>query len=56
MPPQRLVTSGPFAWTRNPIVLSHALASLGVAFLVASPSAVLLVLILGVPVQFITRI
>lgn len=56
VPPQKLVTAGPFAWTRNPIVLSHALATLGVALLVASPSAVLLVLALGVPVQFVSRI
>jgi len=56
VPPRRLVTTGPFAWTRNPIVLSHALASLGVAFLVESPAALLLVLLLGVPVQLIARI
>lgn len=56
VPPQTLVTGGPFAWTRNPIILSHALASLGVAFLVESSSAVLIVLLLGIPVQFIVRI
>ena len=56
VPPQRLVTEGPFAWTRNPIILSHALASLGVALLVASPGAVLLVILLGLPVQSVTRI
>ena len=55
VPPQILVTTGPFAWTRNPIILSHALASLGVALLVASPAAVLLVLLLGIPVQFVVR-
>lgn len=55
VPPQALVTTGPFAWTRNPIVLSHALASIGVALLVASPTAVVLVLLLGIPVQFIVR-
>jgi len=55
VPPRNLVTSGPFAWTRNPIILSHALASLGLALLVASPAAVILVLVLGVPVQFIIR-
>lgn len=54
-PPQALVTEGPFAWTRNPIILSHALAVLGVAILVSSPSAVVLVLLLGVPVQGIVR-
>lgn len=56
VPPKVLVTTGPFAWTRNPIVLSHAVASLGVALLVASPAAVALVLLLGVPVQFVVRI
>ncbi len=55
VPPTILVTTGPFAWTRNPIILSHALASLGLALVVASPAAVLLVLALGVPVQFIVR-
>ncbi len=55
VPPQVLVTMGPFAWTRNPIILSHALASLGVALLVGSPAAVALVLLLGIPVQFIVR-
>ncbi len=55
VPPQALVTTGPFAWTRNPIILSHALASLGAALLVASPAAVVLVLGLGIPVQFIVR-
>ncbi len=55
VPPRVLVTTGPFAWTRNPIILSHALASLGVALLVASPAAVVLVLLLGIPVQFIVR-
>lgn len=54
-PPQHLVTEGPFAWTRNPIILSHALAVLGVAVLVGSVSAVVLVLLLGLPVQGIVR-
>ena len=55
VPPRVLVTTGPFAWTRNPIILSHALASLGVALLVASPAAVVIVLVLGLPVPFIVR-
>ncbi len=54
-PPQVLVTAGPFAWTRNPIILSHALAALGVSLVVASPSAVVIVLVLGVAVQFVVR-
>jgi len=56
VPPQNLVMVGPFAWTRNPIILSHALAALGVALVIASPAAVLVVLLLGVPVQFIVRL
>ncbi len=55
VPPRVLVTTGPFAWTRNPIILSHALACLGVALVIASPSAVVIVLLLGIPVQFIVR-
>lgn len=55
VPPKVLVTVGPFAWTRNPIILSHALAALGVALLVGSPSAVILVLALGLPVQAVVR-
>lgn len=54
-PPQTLVTSGPFAWMRNPIILSHALAILGIALLIESPAAVVLVLLLGIPVQFVVR-
>ncbi len=55
VPPRVLVTAGPFAWTRNPIILSHALAALGVAILVGSPAAVVLVLALGIPVQLVVR-
>lgn len=54
-PPQRLVTEGPFAWTRNPITLSHALASLGVACVVGSPIAIVVVLLIGIPVQYVVR-
>ncbi len=54
-PPQVLVTTGPFAWTRNPIILSHALATFGIALLIASPSAIVIVLALGVAVQFVVR-
>ncbi len=56
VPPQVLVTTGPFAWTRNPIILSHALAALGEAVVVASPAAVVIVLLLGIPVQFVVRL
>src|SRR2546427_12905017 len=39
LPPSRLVTSGPYAWTRNPIAGSHFLAVLGVALVIGSPGA-----------------
>lgn len=55
VPPDALVTSGPFAWTRNPIILGHALATGGLGLVLGSPAAVLLVLLLGIPVQFIAR-
>lgn len=54
-PPRALVTSGPFAWTRNPITLCHALATLGLALVVASPAMVAVVLLIGIVVQFIVR-
>lgn len=54
-PPSRLVTSGPYAWTRNPIVGSHFLAVLGVALVVGSPGAVLIVFLLGIPSNLLIR-
>ncbi len=54
-PPRALVTAGPFAWVRNPIILSHALALLGIGLLLASPATVVVVLVLGIPVQFVVR-
>ncbi len=54
-PPTRLVTSGPYAWTRNPIAGSHFLAVLGVALLVGSPGAVLIVFLLGIPANLLIR-
>jgi protein-S-isoprenylcysteine O-methyltransferase Ste14 len=32
-----LVTSGPFAWSRNPIYLGNTVAMIGVAFAFANP-------------------
>ena len=55
LPPRRLVTEGPFAWTRNPIAGSHFLAVLGVALTVGSPAAIALTVLLGVPADFIIR-
>ncbi len=56
LPPSRLVTSGPYAWTRNPIAGSHFLAVLGLAVVVGSPGAVLIVFLLGIPANLIVRI
>lgn len=50
-PPQALVTVGPYAWTRNPIAISHAAALTGLSLLVGSVSAVLVVIFLAVPVH-----
>lgn len=55
LPPDRLVRSGPYAWTRNPIAGSHFLAVLGVALVVGSLGAVLIVFLLGIPANLIVR-
>ena len=55
LPPSRLVTSGPYAWTRNPIAGSHFLAVLGIALVIGSPGAVLIVFLLGIPANLIVR-
>jgi len=50
-PPRSLVTTGPFAWTRNPIIGSHFLILVGMALLFGSPSAILVTVLLGVPAR-----
>lgn len=50
-PPKTLVTVGPYAWTRNPIALSHAIALIGLSVLVGSVSAVAIIVILAIPVH-----
>jgi protein-S-isoprenylcysteine O-methyltransferase Ste14 len=50
-PPKALVTVGPYAWTRNPIALSHAIALIGLSLLVGSVAAVAIVVILAIPVH-----
>ncbi|HEX9341248.1 MAG TPA: isoprenylcysteine carboxylmethyltransferase family protein [Thermoplasmata archaeon] len=50
-PPAVLVTVGPYAWTRNPIAMSHAAALIGLSVLVGSVSAVAIVVALAVPVH-----
>jgi len=51
-PSGKLVTSGPYAWTRNPIVASHFLAASGVALSLGSPAALAGVFLLA-PVPII---
>jgi len=51
MPPTALVTVGPYAWTRNPIALSHAAALFGLSLFVGSVSAAVIVLFLAIPVH-----
>lgn len=55
LPPSRLVTSGPYAWSRNPIVGSHFFAVLGVALVVGSAGAVLILFLLGLPANLLIR-
>jgi protein-S-isoprenylcysteine O-methyltransferase Ste14 len=55
MPPQALVTEGPYAWTRNPIVLSHAAALFGLCLFLGTWSGAVLVLLLSIPVHFALR-
>ena len=42
MPPERLVTSGPFAWCRNPMYLGHIIFLVGLALALQSLLAALL--------------
>ncbi len=50
-PPEVLVTIGPYAWTRNPIAMSHAAALIGLSVFLGSVSAVGVVAVLAVPVH-----
>ncbi|MDI6827585.1 MAG: isoprenylcysteine carboxylmethyltransferase family protein [Armatimonadota bacterium] len=47
-PTQTLVTSGPYAYTRNPMVLGELFILLGIAFAVRSLSGLLLIPVLAV--------
>jgi protein-S-isoprenylcysteine O-methyltransferase Ste14 len=50
-PPDTLVTVGPYAWTRNPIALSHASALIGLSLFLGSVAAAVIVVLLAVPVH-----
>ncbi|MGQ0797449.1 MAG: methyltransferase family protein [Methanobacteriota archaeon] len=54
-PTTALVTSGPFAWTRNPVMGSHLVAGLGVALLVGSPAAAGIVVAFVPPAYALAR-
>src|SRR3989454_6559296 len=56
MPPEQLVTAGPYAWTRNPIAGSHFLAVLGVALIVGSPAALAITFLLRIPAALVVRL
>lgn len=53
LPPERLVTTGPYAWTRNPIILFHAATLLGLSWFFGSPMTMAITLLLGVPAHVI---
>ncbi len=47
MPPQRLVIQGPYRYVRNPMALGNIMMYMGIAWVLGSPSAVVLVLVGG---------
>lgn len=55
LPTKSLVTSGPFGWTRNPVMASHFVAGVGVSLLVASPGATAIILALTLPSYALAR-
>jgi protein-S-isoprenylcysteine O-methyltransferase Ste14 len=55
-PPERLVTSGPFAWCRNPMYLGHIIFLLGLTLSLRSGLAAIITLATTVWFQFrVTR-
>jgi protein-S-isoprenylcysteine O-methyltransferase Ste14 len=54
IPPDRLVTTGPYAWCRNPMYLGHLIFLLGLALMFQSPLA--LVFLVSSAVWFHMRI
>jgi len=51
--PSRLVTEGPYAWSRHPLYLARHLILLGAALLLASPSTLALTVLLFIVVETI---
>jgi protein-S-isoprenylcysteine O-methyltransferase Ste14 len=54
-PPERLVTSGPFVWCRNPMYLGHIVFLIGLALTFDSWFAALITVATGVWFQFRVR-
>lgn len=51
--PKKLVTDGPYSWSRHPLYLARHLMLLGLAGLLESPSILLLTAVLFILVQFV---
>ncbi|HKA40144.1 MAG TPA: isoprenylcysteine carboxylmethyltransferase family protein [Burkholderiales bacterium] len=51
-PPERLVTSGPFAWCRNPMYLGHIIFLAGLALSLRSELAALIAIATAIWFQF----
>jgi len=54
-PPERLVTSGPFAWCRNPMYLGHMVFLLGLTLTLQSAFAAVITVATAVWFQFRVR-
>jgi hypothetical protein len=53
--PERLVTTGPFAWCRNPMYLGHIVFLLGLTLTLQSIFAALITIVTGIWFQFRVR-
>ena len=51
--PNQLVTKGPYSWSRHPLYLARHLVLLGAAWLLGSPSVLVLTFLLFLVVQFV---
>ena len=49
--PERLVTEGPYAWSRHPLYLARHLILLGAAWILASPATLVLTILLFLIVE-----
>ena len=51
--PERLVTEGPYSWSRHPLYLARHLILLGAAWILASPAILVLTVLLFLIVEFV---